>query len=140
MEWIVSAVAAAASLLQKERDRGRVVVEGASGWPAAYPNRITGPPIGWVQVTNRTAQPIYVTGLGFSMGRHDIPLSNVNRPMAAYLQPGEFVTGFCDLLWLAKATNIGVDGAYSHVAGMPTVRVKVRDRRLFAPLVHDMAA
>lgn len=137
---MVSALASAAGLLQKERDRGRVVVEGASGWPAAYPGVPTGPSIGWVQVTNRTTQPIQITGLGFSVGGRAIALGNTNQPMPAYLLVGQSVTGFCSLYELARATDLKCDGAYAHLAGMDTVRAKVVPRRLFTPLMVERAA
>jgi hypothetical protein len=142
VDWIISAISSAVGIAQRERERGRVVVEGESGWPAANPYTITGPSIAWVKVTNRTTQPIEVHGVGFLVGRRSIPvLGNSTAGMPAYLPPGKSVQSFCSLADLATVSGIsGLTGAYAHVSGMPTVRAKVNPRRLFYPLWRETRA
>ena len=140
MEWVISALSSVAGLLQRERDKGRVIVEGESGWPAANPYTITGPSIAWVKVTNRTTMPVQVDGLGFMVGREAIPIGNTTESMPAYLPVGRSVTGFVPLAALADATRsrLSVDGAYAHVAGVGRIERRVKPSRLFYPLYVEM--
>jgi hypothetical protein len=140
VDWAISALTGVASLLQRERDRGRIVVEGVSGWPAADPFTITGQSVAWVRVTNLMAHGIQVDGVGFLVGKVTIPvLGNSTVPMPAYLPPGQSFMSMCPLANLAYV-SLGVDGAYADVAGIGRRRAPVDPHKLFYPLAREMGA